>query len=81
MQDPCDCFECVLSGMLHRVNPDETTENILYCRAADKQLKDDLSKPDWCPLKKVPQRKDKDTYNEHYCDGYNDCLDEILDEN
>lgn len=39
-------------------------------------------KPDWCPLREVPQKKDYD-----YCDrsiwtheriGYNACIDEIL---
>lgn len=38
------------------------------------------NRPDWCPLKEVPER----AYHENYCDagrydkGYNDCLDEIL---
>lgn len=39
-------------------------------------------KPNWCPLREVPQKKDKDKthydtdYN--YALGYNDCIDEIL---
>jgi hypothetical protein len=81
LENPSDCFECVLSGMLHRGNPDEPAEEIPYCRAADEYLNDDFTKPEWCPLKSVPQKKDRNTYNEHYCDGFNDCLDEILDEN
>ena len=37
-------------------------------------------KPDWCPIKRVPER----AYHEDYCDngrydkGWNDCLDELL---
>ena len=83
MEKPEDCFECVLSDMLHRVKFDnehnEVIEEIPYCRLNDKYLPFDLSKPEWCPLKKVPQKKDKGMYDEHYCDGFNDCLDEILD--
>lgn len=36
-------------------------------------------KPDWCPIKSVPER----AYHENYCDngrydkGWNDCLNEI----
>lgn len=41
-------------------------------------------KPDWCPLQDAPKKKDKNAYhNEHergYLDGWNDCLDQILNE-
>lgn len=38
------------------------------------------SKPDWCPIKPIPER----AYHENYCDngrydkGWNDCLNEVL---
>lgn len=39
-------------------------------------------KPDWCPLQDAPEKKDKNPYhNEHesgYVDGWNDCIDQIL---
>lgn len=43
------------------------------------------TKPDWCPLTELPQKKkgynDIPYYkssNDIYLDGYNDCIDEIL---
>ena len=80
LENPEDCFECVLSGILHTLDTsDGSTTDTPYCTAADKHLNDDFSKPEWCPLKKVPSRKDKSICNDQYCDGFNDCLDEILD--
>ena len=43
------------------------------------------SKPNWCPLKEVPQRKGllkqlpKYGTDTHYEQGYNACIDEILE--
>ena len=39
-------------------------------------------KPDWCPLKEVPQKKNRTSvvgdYLKGSVDGYNACIDEIL---
>lgn len=41
-----------------------------------------VEKPDWCPLQDMPEKKNKNPYhNEYesgYVDGWNDCLDQIL---
>lgn len=40
------------------------------------------SKPNWCPLHDAPEKKAKNFYhNEHesgYVDGWNECVDKIL---
>lgn len=40
-------------------------------------------KPDWCPLKDVPEKQNYkkflDDDAEPYCTGYNDCVDRILE--
>lgn len=40
------------------------------------------SKPDWCPLKPMIEKKDRNKVVGDYlrgrCDGYNACIDEIL---
>lgn len=43
------------------------------------------SKPDWCPLKELPEEEYSDYYLDEYCDGYDDgwnkFRDRILGEN
>lgn len=38
------------------------------------------NKPDWCPLQDMPERADHPDYcdNGRYDNGWNDCLDQIL---
>jgi hypothetical protein len=40
------------------------------------------TKPDWCPLKPMIEKKDRNKVVGDYlrgrCDGYNTCIDEIL---
>lgn len=46
------------------------------------EIKPDDGKPDWCPIRPLPER----AYHENYCDngrydkGWNDCLDKIMEE-
>lgn len=51
-----------------------------YCYI--KQEAFDEDKPDWCPLKPVIEKKDRNKVVGDYlrgrCDGYNACIDEIL---
>jgi hypothetical protein len=43
---------------------------------------DCMEKPDWCPLKQMPQHKNSYTCSEEFLEwchiGYNECIDEIL---
>lgn len=63
---PKNCFHCKLQDWAN-------CRIVKGCHAGE-------TRPDWCPLKGVPER----AYHENYCDagrydkGYNDCLDEIL---
>ena len=42
------------------------------------------SRPDWCPLKSLPEEDHKnhypDEWEDGYADGWNDCLKEIIGE-
>lgn len=41
------------------------------------------SKPDWCPLKPIPQKMEYEgeiDYEYGYIDGRNECIDEIMGE-
>lgn len=42
------------------------------------------TKPDWCPLREMPEREhDADLWDDYYRgveDGWNNCIDEILGE-
>lgn len=46
------------------------------------EIKPDGEKPDWCPIKLLPDK----AHHEEYCDngrydkGWNECIDEILKE-
>lgn len=39
------------------------------------------SRPDWCPLKPMPEKKEYDglmEFDDIFADGYNACIDELL---
>ena len=42
-----------------------------------------LKKPNWCPIKPLPERANHENYcdNGRYDKGWNDCLDEIEERN
>lgn len=57
----------------------------VWCGKEDKELMaDDIEtfKPDWCPLQDMPEKKDKNPYHNEresgYVNGWNDCIDHIL---
>ena len=65
MDIPKDCYECKL-------------QDWLTCRIA-KKCNTSHSRPDWCPLRELPKKKSVYT-NGHYSDGYNACIDELLED-
>lgn len=89
MDTPECCMECQMCFHADDLSIGKFEYRRLYsCRFAlsdveDFYLPDILGeKPDWCPLQYAPEKKDKNPYhNEHesgYVDGWNDCLDKIL---
>ena len=72
---PKSCKECSmrLSGALNE-----------WCWVLKHGLDDIESKPEWCPLKPLPEKKECDMWRGLSRDiealGYNKCLDEILGE-
>nr|DAL18232.1 MAG TPA_asm: hypothetical protein [Caudoviricetes sp.] len=69
---PENCRSCYLRGF---------TLNLQYCRGKLKDIKDTSVKPDWCPLKPLPEKNttenDMTDYQCGMVDGRNQCIDEI----
>ena len=69
---PESCRSCHLRGF---------TLNLQYCRGKLKDIKDTSVKPDWCPLKPLPEKNtienDMTDYQCGMVDGRNQCIDEI----
>ena len=77
---PDDCRECPLCGEDYM-----TYRN--YCRITNNYIRT-MDKPDWCPLKLVPEKYDIEAErnkphdkecNWEFESGYNQCINEILD--
>lgn len=76
---PKSCKECPCGSA------EETMSFDLYCccEVLDCQISEDkydLEKPDWCPLQSMPEKADHPDYcdNGRYDNGWNACLDKIL---
>lgn len=69
---PKYCALCVLrSGVLHP-----------FCRVNNRDITDLSIRPDWCPLKPLPEkmiipRGARNTDGLEYASGYNTCINEI----
>nr|DAQ45203.1 MAG TPA: hypothetical protein [Caudoviricetes sp.] len=72
---PKYCALCVLrSGVLHP-----------FCRVNNRDITDLSIRPDWCPLKPLPEkmiipRGARNTDGLEYACGYNTCINEITGE-
>ncbi len=66
-----------------------TDEDYCYCGRLgfDYQVNEYMrstpkGKPDWCPLRALPEKKEENKYHNDYeigtVDGFNACIDEIL---
>lgn len=70
---PRDCIECPC----HYAD-----EKMIFCNKENKKVyqTDYLNGtfiPYWCPLQDLEDKKDCD-YIDAYCNGWNDCIDEVL---
>nr|DAD58421.1 MAG TPA: Hairy Orange [Caudoviricetes sp.]DAG63224.1 MAG TPA: Hairy Orange [Caudoviricetes sp.] len=70
---PESCRSCYLR---------EFTLDSQYCKVERKRIKDTNIKPDWCPLKPLPEkmiipRGVRNTDDLEYAAGYNTCINEV----
>lgn len=89
LDTPDRCLDCPL-GSSEESDGEEVYCNILECATYQKGIYEDEDeeemyndkKPDWCPLKAVPDKEDildcLDDYDRGYYVGRNACIDEIL---
>lgn len=94
MDMPKLCLECPFMYMSEDIPLGNFTYQSLFrCKGEPEGLCEDdgdtvylndimmKSKPTWCPLKEVPQKKElylSINNKRGYCEGYNACIDEIL---
>jgi hypothetical protein len=69
LEMPENCFKCKLQDWAN-------CRIVKGCHIGD-------TRPDWCPLKEVPEKKNRNNrvvgdYLRGRSDGYNACIDEIL---
>ena len=70
----CDCNFCreIQEGIEACCElMDEPNDNTL-CRIVDSENGYCQEKPNWCPLKELPDETHNDVYMDEYCDGYDD---------
>lgn len=69
---PENCYSCCLRH--------EPIRNLPYCAVKLKGIKDSSVKPDWCPLKPLPEKMTGAAQTDHWNSikaGWNACIDEI----
>lgn len=74
---PDMCLNCPLSDYSNQGRP--------FCKAKNLHLDSFMYKPDWCPLRELPEKQvrdypEYDRYITGWDDGWDACLDEILGE-
>lgn len=73
MDEPMDCDHCPLHDL-------SSMRGDWICLPTDKwiETQNDHRKPEWCPLKDMPLKKNTDfCRNIPYANGWNDCIEEI----
>ena len=101
MDMPNSCLECPLRYKSEEMPLGNFTYQSLFrCKYEPEDLCEDdgdtvylndimkKSKPTWCPLKTMPQKKEREVVEENYnggyshgiVHGYNACIDELLSE-
>lgn len=73
---PEKCISCIYVGILH-----------YFCRINCRDIKDVSAKPDWCPLKPLPDKKEYivpidnvESQKDIIAVGWNACVNEITGE-
>lgn len=76
MNTPEDCGSCIHIGTFHA-----------FCRINCRDIKDLSARPDWCPLKPLPERKEYivpidnvESQKDIIAVGWNACIDAITRE-
>jgi hypothetical protein len=72
---PENCRSCCLRGF---------TLDSQYCKVEQKRIKDTSIKPDWCPLKPLPEKITRVAITDHWNSikaGWNNCIDAITGRN
>ena len=74
---PKNCLKCPIGK-----NISIPLETCIQCPIGKCVIDEEVMiRPDWCPLKPMPSKKDKPTKSESvacFNSGYNSCIDEIL---
>lgn len=72
---PEDCYSCYLRMV---------SRDLHFCKAKSRRIKDVCTKPDWCPLKPLPEKKSTTAPVSNYevqknlfAAGWNNCIDKI----
>ena len=92
LKEPRSCMFCELghSTICEAIYNEKTNDRPReeYAKYNIYGYKLNRTKPDWCPLKAIPNKVDsfnceelcdvKDWYNSGYADGWNTCIDKIL---
>ena len=73
LETPENCYSCYLRKLIR---------DLPYCAEKLEHIKDSMVKPDWCPLKPLPEkmiipRRVRNTDGIEYASGYNTCINEI----
>lgn len=78
---PGNCTECPLELGIGDTTG-KTLLNANICRGCGQRNMDSMTKPDWCPLKDVPEKQEISAIESVFLrgakNGYNTCIDEIL---
>lgn len=84
MDMPENCIDCIFCREISECTEacceiEFESEDDSLCRMIDNYCQE---KPDWCPLRHVPDKKEKYSLmgdnSEGYVDGWNACIDDIL---
>jgi hypothetical protein len=71
MDMPSNCYECPCCHIDKDYDTCEANYIILL-------MGHDKKRPEWCPLREVPQKREQYGARDGIAVGYNQCIDEIL---